>query len=152
MFLGVNCTINKRCFIPPTLTEPKMVDVDKMIENGKENFYPAYSWHFSGICKMQYHADISSSSGRHFLFKKRRETRLTTFFQVSDIYFRTYGDFHFFRFPFEKNMQREGGEVINLCQFILREHQDKYCSSQYDFLFGFVSDTICQTKKKHTNK
>ena len=43
MFLGVNCTINKRCFIPPTLTEPKMVDVDKMIENGKENFYPAYS-------------------------------------------------------------------------------------------------------------
>ena len=57
---------------------------------------------------MQYHADISSSSGRHFLFKKRRETRLTTFFQVSDIYFRTYGDFHFFRFPFEKNMQSRG--------------------------------------------
>ena len=48
-------TINKRCFFPPTLTEPKMVDVDKMIENGKETFYPAYSGHFSGICKMQYH-------------------------------------------------------------------------------------------------
>ena len=70
MFLGVNCTINKRCFIPPTLTEPKMVDVDEMIENGKETFYPAYSGHFSGICKMQYHAGISSPLDGIFYLKK----------------------------------------------------------------------------------